>query len=1536
MTKRILTLAAIIGLMVLPALTFNVLADEPGMGPGGTFEGKEAFSIDAVSTETGYISLSIDGGGSNLSSDSIQVEKPVGATVGKAFFAAASNWYRDITLFGVSTVGSDKKEIRSEVGAEGPKLNPRGLPSEGAKSHGAKTPGYCPSYGGSIEYESIYDVTIVLNPGGTMMINVVIWIANPTGCTYGEPCPEYDDSPEYINAWIDWNGDEVWAASERVMDAALTGYQSINYYGTMTAVNQVTIPSAAVASPRMRVNLGWGYDPEVCDLSWDWGDVLDTTITTVAVIQLDASKNFPIRDDAGNDITNPIWKKQFNDKGQLEDVTPKEDDPVAVSKKKGSFKITTTLDGHPQKPTWDPKVEFQWSLGNQKGKGEFNAWSKEINIECPTKVGQYTLSLQFTIKNDKGNLVRNQTIQRKVYLTLDTSQISKPKEIWVDKATDWASSAEKPENVASLLNTNIFGKSGWNYAPNSAPDWKSLVEGSTSTGNCWSVANVWLNLGKVDGITGTTKMYNTKSFITVTPADAFGSPPKTGNIKHENAVNPDRWNFSMHTIGEFASPGNDYYDPTFGKTYANELDYIEWYRTAMTGADGALGRWRKYQNGNWVKLYYSGTRINRYWGPYTIAPELMFAGGPNPSPANNPLISMSQAQFTGNVIHAGVDTDSDGIYNYLSAQVELNIIEAGRFLMLASLEFDDTLFITDRSDCNVSVSPEYDFSADLGLDTVEVTFCGEDIYQKGYDGIYELNLLLMDSNFVELDTLRFFLTSYLHSQFGDVPARVTSCTDFGEDTEPDGYYDYLTVQASFHVERAMSYTAVAILTTDSSFICAAEDSFYLTVGNHVENLRLDGTEISRSQTDGPYLLDILLFDQDQNLISSLEDTTSTYSWTEFEKKSARITAIISESASDTNGNSFYDMLTLDCGLYVEIPGDYRVVGWLGSGTGDEISWADAWVTLGSGAQSASLNFPGTDIYSSGQDGPYLLSSLILYNDQEDLLDFKDSMYQTSAYSYSSFESPVPPLITLTGNYTSTAVDTNSNGLYDYLRVGVELISRDSGFVIINARLADTTGVEIMWSSSFHEVFADSTQGIPLDFEGREIWASMTDGPYEIGSLVAYHTGDPSGIAYEEVACTTASYPYTAFDRPPYVVGILLHPGWQWVSTNIDPDPSEMESLFVDCWDDLDIIIACDGSFCIPGVGCWIPGWNVSEMYRVHMADACTIQVCGSKVPTDTPIPLPAGWNCIAFFPEWPLEPETALVSIWDNLDIVKNDDGEFCIPGVGCWIECMEYNEGYKAHLSSPDTLVYPTSCPPCPPPFAKRNSFPGFAKTAHFNYLGNTGESYSIVVNSVELNGKQPEVGDEIGVFTPSGLCVGAGVWQGGILGIAAWQDDDRTEVVDGFQVGEQMVFKLWDKSENKEVKLSAIFEKGNEGFGTVADPASGGDAYALVNLKSVSESVSSQIPKQFELTQNYPNPFNPETKISYALPEDCHVKLTIYNIMGQKIKVLVDEHQTAGYKHVHWDGKDKDGKEVASGIYLYRIQADDISQTKKMVLMR
>jgi hypothetical protein len=96
------------------------------------------------------------------------------------------------------------------------------------------------------------------------------------------------------------------------------------------------------------------------------------------------------------------------------------------------------------------------------------------------------------------------------------------------------------------------------------------------------------------------------------------------------------------------------------------------------------------------------------------------------------------------------------------------------------------------------------------------------------------------------------------------------------------------------------------------------------------------------------------------------------------------------------------------------------------------------------------------------------------------------------------------------------------------------------------------------------------------------------------------------------------------------------------------------------------------------------------------------------------------------------------------------------------------------------------------------------------------------------------------------------------------------------------------------------------------------------------------STAPNSLALLNNYPNPFNASTVILYTLPQATDVKLEIFNLLGQRIRVLVDEQQSAGYRKVIWDGKDDKGRDVSSGIYFYRLQTEDYSDSKKMVLMR
>ncbi len=95
-------------------------------------------------------------------------------------------------------------------------------------------------------------------------------------------------------------------------------------------------------------------------------------------------------------------------------------------------------------------------------------------------------------------------------------------------------------------------------------------------------------------------------------------------------------------------------------------------------------------------------------------------------------------------------------------------------------------------------------------------------------------------------------------------------------------------------------------------------------------------------------------------------------------------------------------------------------------------------------------------------------------------------------------------------------------------------------------------------------------------------------------------------------------------------------------------------------------------------------------------------------------------------------------------------------------------------------------------------------------------------------------------------------------------------------------------------------------------------------------------EIPDQFILLQNYPNPFNPSTVIRYQLATSTDVELTVYNLLGQRVRTLVNSRKPAGTHQVEWNGKDDDDQKVPSGIYWYQLKTSTSSQVRKMVFLR
>ena len=146
-----------------------------------------------------------------------------------------------------------------------------------------------------------------------------------------------------------------------------------------------------------------------------------------------------------------------------------------------------------------------------------------------------------------------------------------------------------------------------------------------------------------------------------------------------------------------------------------------------------------------------------------------------------------------------------------------------------------------------------------------------------------------------------------------------------------------------------------------------------------------------------------------------------------------------------------------------------------------------------------------------------------------------------------------------------------------------------------------------------------------------------------------------------------------------------------------------------------------------------------------------------------------------------------------------------------------------------------------------------------------------------------------------------------------------DSTTVVDTLSFGEQTV----DVSYGRYPDGSDTWQQMNPTPGTS-------------NTEELFTINSNIIPNSYKLYPAYPNPFNPETTISYDLPEQSFVEITIYDMLGKKVRTIVNEKQNPGHKSILWNAKDDYGTVVSAGLYIYQVQAGNFIQTNKMILLK
>jgi hypothetical protein len=344
--------------------------------------------------------------------------------------------------------------------------------------------------------------------------------------------------------------------------------------------------------------------------------------------------------------------------------------------------------------------------------------------------------------------------------------------------------------------------------------------------------------------------------------------------------------------------------------------------------------------------------------------------------------------------------------------------------------------------------------------------------------------------------------------------------DYGLDTNSDTYYNYLVVEVTVGVTESGDYLIDGSLyDTNSDFIDSTSNSTYMSAGTQIVELRFNGADIYSNGVNGPYTVDLELFDDSFELIDTDTHTTNAYQYDEFQPWKAIMEPPHSDFGLDTDSDSYYNYLVVDVVVNVSTAGNFFLFGALSDSLANPVTSDTNSTTLNEGIQTMALYFDGVDIYNNGVDGIFTVE-LDLYDESFVLID--EDEYTTNSYTHDEFE---PPPAVFDPPHSDYGDDTNGNSYYDYLVVDVGIDVSDADTYIIDANLYNQPGTYLI-VDTFQVLSLDTgVQTVQLYFNGETIYEEGIDGPY----LVELTLLDTSFNILDEDSHVTQAYSYTEFE-----------------------------------------------------------------------------------------------------------------------------------------------------------------------------------------------------------------------------------------------------------------------------------------------------------------------------------------------------------------------------------------------------------------------
>ncbi|MGY5854208.1 MAG: hypothetical protein RTU92_11620 [Candidatus Thorarchaeota archaeon] len=520
-------------------------------------------------------------------------------------------------------------------------------------------------------------------------------------------------------------------------------------------------------------------------------------------------------------------------------------------------------------------------------------------------------------------------------------------------------------------------------------------------------------------------------------------------------------------------------------------------------------------------------------------------------------LSQDPPTLTGVFDDYGVDTDSNGKFDYLAIDVQVQVTVVGEY----------TVYIDYLNGSGASINVYNETVVDIlstGTQYITVYLNGETIHDRGADGPYTVNyveLYFYNGTDWADDYLDYPYTTgaYSYTDFDtpgptlDDPYLTGTYAEYGIDTNGNGKYEFLAIDVEFNATLTGTYDVYAgeLIGENSTYIYTSNTTEFevVTPDVYTVTVYLDGREIYDSGANGPYTVWSASIQ-----LGSIYDSewtplvTRYYDYTDFEPPEeivqSTLTGTFSDSGIDTNVNGKFEYLEIDVELNITVADIYEVqiVGLIDAE--DELFYASGSVeeSLEIGIREVTVQLDGTEIYESGKNGPYTLLYVSLSSDTHS--HFLSEPYTTSYYSYSDFEAP-PVYPYTTEIFTDYVLDTDSDTRYDFLVIQVEINVTMASDISVTVSDLIAIGVWISISGTEHVGYlSEGLHNITVYLPGEQIFLSETDGPYKLWS-VSVTSDTHTEVCYPHY--TTAYYSFTDFE-PTLIISNLYPAGGELLSS----------------------------------------------------------------------------------------------------------------------------------------------------------------------------------------------------------------------------------------------------------------------------------------------------------------------------------------------------------------------------------------------------